>query len=140
MCGIIGVSNHRNAVQLAYLGLFSLQHRGQEAAGIVASHNGTLKGKTALGLVAEAFPEETLKKIGQDLQKYIELQLDHILPNTREALVKSVVDMIKDNVQIIETEDPHLISQTIAEALARAFHPRRRQLRRSPCLERLHPF
>jgi len=62
--------------------------------------------------------EETLVKIGLDLQKYIELQLDHILPNTREALVKSVIEIIKNNVQITETEDPHLINQTIAEALA----------------------
>ncbi|MEE8424977.1 MAG: amidophosphoribosyltransferase [Elusimicrobiota bacterium] len=61
MCGIIGVSDHRSAVQLAYLGLFSLQHRGQEAAGIVASDGKRLNGRTALGLVAEAFPENKLK-------------------------------------------------------------------------------
>lgn len=61
MCGIIGISDHRNAVQLAYLGIFSLQHRGQEAAGIVVSDGKRLDGRTALGLVAEAFPEQTLK-------------------------------------------------------------------------------
>lgn len=63
MCGIVGVSDHRDAAQLAYLGLFSLQHRGQEAAGIVSAHLGKLKARTALGLVAEAFPEDTLKTL-----------------------------------------------------------------------------
>jgi amidophosphoribosyltransferase len=63
MCGIVGVCDHRKAVQQAYLGLFSLQHRGQEAAGIVTSVAGRLQARTALGLVAEAFPEEELKKL-----------------------------------------------------------------------------
>jgi amidophosphoribosyltransferase len=63
MCGIIGVCDHRDAAQLAYIGLFSLQHRGQEAAGIVTSHQGRLTGRTALGLVAEAFPEDALKAL-----------------------------------------------------------------------------
>jgi amidophosphoribosyltransferase len=63
MCGIVGVSDHRDAAQLAYLGLFSLQHRGQEAAGIVTARQGRLSARTALGLVAEAFPEDTLKAL-----------------------------------------------------------------------------
>ena len=36
MCGIIGVSKHKDAAQLAYSGLFALQHRGEEAAGIAS--------------------------------------------------------------------------------------------------------
>jgi len=63
MCGIIGISDSRNAVQLAYLGLFALQHRGQEAAGIIASDGKRLGGRAELGLVAEAFPESVLKTI-----------------------------------------------------------------------------
>jgi len=63
MCGIVGVSDNRNAAQLAYLGLFALQHRGQEAAGIVAADGTRLTGRTALGLVAEAFPESILKSL-----------------------------------------------------------------------------
>lgn len=66
MCGIVGVSKHRDAAQLAYLGLFSLQHRGQEAAGIVSSDGARLHGRTALGLVAEAFPEESFKALPGD--------------------------------------------------------------------------
>lgn len=63
MCGIIGVSNHRDAAKLTYIGLFSLQHRGQEAAGIVTAHRGRLHPRTALGLVAEAFPQSVLKEL-----------------------------------------------------------------------------
>ena len=36
MCGVIGVSNHPESARLAYLGLYALQHRGQESAGIVS--------------------------------------------------------------------------------------------------------
>lgn len=63
MCGIVGVSDNRNAAQLAYLGLFALQHRGQEAAGIVTADGQRVAGRTALGLVAEAFPESSLKSL-----------------------------------------------------------------------------
>ncbi|PCI37374.1 MAG: amidophosphoribosyltransferase [Elusimicrobia bacterium] len=63
MCGIVGVSDNRNAAQLAYLGLFALQHRGQEAAGIVVADGHRVAGRTALGLVAEAFPESVLKTL-----------------------------------------------------------------------------
>ena len=37
MCGIIGIHNHPEASNIAYLGLYALQHRGQESAGIVTS-------------------------------------------------------------------------------------------------------
>ena len=45
MCGIVGVANHPDAARLAYLGLYSLQHRGQEAAGIVAIISLRLSGR-----------------------------------------------------------------------------------------------
>ncbi|MFH2204507.1 MAG: amidophosphoribosyltransferase [Elusimicrobiota bacterium] len=63
MCGIVGIADHKDASQLAYLGLFALQHRGQEAAGIIMSHRGRLAGRIALGLVAEAFPEAALRSL-----------------------------------------------------------------------------
>ncbi|MBI3298691.1 MAG: amidophosphoribosyltransferase [Elusimicrobia bacterium] len=63
MCGIIGIADSRNAVPLAATGLFALQHRGQEAAGIVAADGSRLTVRTGLGLVDEAFPEGTLKAL-----------------------------------------------------------------------------
>lgn len=44
-CGIFAVWGHKDAAQLAYYGLHSLQHRGQEGAGIVVKQNGRLIGK-----------------------------------------------------------------------------------------------
>ncbi len=56
-CGVVGVWNHSEAARLAYLGLYALQHRGQEAAGIVAAspNRGGLVGVNGPGQVAEIF-------------------------------------------------------------------------------------
>src|SRR3990172_7572942 len=56
MCGIFGVWGHPRAGALTHLGLYSLQHRGQESAGIVAvAHDGTARGLRRMGLVSEGF-------------------------------------------------------------------------------------
>ncbi|HYV98118.1 MAG TPA: class II glutamine amidotransferase, partial [Gemmatimonadaceae bacterium] len=54
MCGIIGVYGQTNAASLAQLGLFSLQHRGQESAGIVAVDGPTAVVRRKMGLVSDA--------------------------------------------------------------------------------------
>ena len=53
MCGIFGVRGHEQAVALTRLGLFSLQHRGQESSGIVAVERGAAHGVRSMGLVSE---------------------------------------------------------------------------------------
>ena len=54
MCGIFGVRNTPDAVALTKLGLYSLQHRGQESAGVVAvEHNGIARGVRSMGLVSD---------------------------------------------------------------------------------------
>lgn len=53
-CGIIGLYGSANAAELAYLGLYALQHRGQESAGIVASDGANIQSKKGLGLLSEA--------------------------------------------------------------------------------------
>ncbi|MBI5624589.1 MAG: amidophosphoribosyltransferase [Elusimicrobia bacterium] len=60
MCGIFGIADHAEAADLAYLGLFALQHRGQESAGIVTSHEGGLLSHAGMGLVAEVFNRQAL--------------------------------------------------------------------------------
>lgn len=60
-CGVFGIFNHEEAANLAYLGLHSLQHRGQESAGITTSDGRRLYRKRAMGLVADIFDEESLK-------------------------------------------------------------------------------
>ena len=63
-CGVIGVyceDEGINASRLVYYGLYALQHRGQESAGIAANHNGTMELRKGLGLVGEVFRGDALK-------------------------------------------------------------------------------
>ena len=60
MCGIIGISNHKDAAKLAFLGLYALQHRGEEAAGIASFDGKNIHLMKKRGLVADAFDEASL--------------------------------------------------------------------------------
>jgi len=63
-CGIFGVYNHNEASNLTYLGLYALQHRGQESCGIVSSDGTTLHAHKRMGLVADVFGnQEIFKKL-----------------------------------------------------------------------------
>ena len=62
MCGVFGIHGHEEAANIAYLGLHSLQHRGQESAGLVAAE-GRLRRSVHMGLVSDAFNRETLAKL-----------------------------------------------------------------------------
>lgn len=57
-CGVFGVWGHPDAASLNYFGLHSLQHRGQEGAGIVSNNHGRLKGHRDLGLLSDVFKDE----------------------------------------------------------------------------------
>ena len=59
-CGVFGIYNHPEAANLTYLGLYALQHRGQESAGIVASDGQRLRAVRGMGYVADAFNERSL--------------------------------------------------------------------------------
>lgn len=63
MCGIFGVTNNREASRLAYVGLFTLQHRGQESAGMVTDDGGNLLRHGDMGLVNEIFSKEVLDSL-----------------------------------------------------------------------------
>ncbi|MBI3333608.1 MAG: amidophosphoribosyltransferase [Candidatus Omnitrophica bacterium] len=62
-CGLFGVYNHSEASRLTYLGLFSLQHRGEESAGIVSSDGQSLYKHVGMGLVADVFSEQNLSQL-----------------------------------------------------------------------------
>ncbi|MCH8156696.1 MAG: amidophosphoribosyltransferase [Nitrospinae bacterium] len=62
-CGVVGVYGHAEAANLVYLGMYALQHRGQESAGIAASHDGKLHLEVGMGLVADVFNDARLKKL-----------------------------------------------------------------------------
>jgi amidophosphoribosyltransferase len=62
-CGVFGVFGHPEAANLAYLGLYALQHRGQESAGIVSSDGTDLHLHRAMGEVEEIFQPSVLAKL-----------------------------------------------------------------------------
>src|SRR4051812_17136490 len=64
MCGIVGISNIDKAAEIAYLGLYALQHRGQEATGIAAVHNGQATLHKARGLVMDGFDDDVMSTLG----------------------------------------------------------------------------
>jgi len=62
-CGVFGIFGHPEASNLAYLGLYALQHRGQESAGIAASDGQLVRVSRAMGYVSEAFDTVSLAKL-----------------------------------------------------------------------------
>jgi amidophosphoribosyltransferase len=62
-CGIIGIYGVPDAAELAYLGLYALQHRGQESAGIVAADGKDIQSLKGLGLLAEAIRPRDLTRL-----------------------------------------------------------------------------
>jgi len=62
-CGIFGIFGHSESANLTYLGLYALQHRGQEGSGICSSDGTKLYLEKSLGLVAEIFNEKVLKNL-----------------------------------------------------------------------------
>ncbi|MCP4502790.1 MAG: amidophosphoribosyltransferase [Deltaproteobacteria bacterium] len=66
-CGVMGVIGTPEAAHLAYLGLYALQHRGQESAGIVAGDEENLFRIVGEGLVADVFSEESLQTLSGNM-------------------------------------------------------------------------
>jgi amidophosphoribosyltransferase len=62
-CGVVAIYGHPEASKLAYLGLYALQHRGQESAGISTSDGQVLHTRKAMGLVADIFTQSVLKEL-----------------------------------------------------------------------------
>ncbi|MDX1412359.1 MAG: amidophosphoribosyltransferase, partial [Nitrospirales bacterium] len=60
-CAVFGIYGHREAANLTYLGLYALQHRGQEGSGIVSSDGERIHQQKGMGLVADIFSRKVLK-------------------------------------------------------------------------------
>jgi amidophosphoribosyltransferase len=89
-CGLIGIYNHDEAARLAYFGLYALQHRGQESAGIVTWDGKKLREQRGMGLVADVFNERHLSK---ELKG--EISIGHIRYSTTGAsLLRNVQPFI----------------------------------------------
>ena len=66
-CGVFGIYGHEEAARLAYLGLYALQHRGQESAGIVSSDGLGLHAERGMGYVSDIFREAELSRLPGNL-------------------------------------------------------------------------
>ena len=62
-CGLFGIHGHPDASKLTYFGLYALQHRGQESAGIAVCQDKTIVGHKGMGLVPDVFSEESLQRL-----------------------------------------------------------------------------
>jgi len=62
-CGVFGIVGHPEAANMTYLGLYALQHRGQESAGIAASDGEQVRLSREMGYVADVFDSETLSQL-----------------------------------------------------------------------------
>jgi len=63
MCGVVGIFGHKESANLAYLGLYALQHRGQESAGIVSSDGERLRFVREMGHVGDIFTKNRLEHL-----------------------------------------------------------------------------
>jgi amidophosphoribosyltransferase len=63
VCGIVGIFGHPEAAKLSYLGLYALQHRGQESAGIVSAEGPELTRRGGMGHVADVFSREVIEDL-----------------------------------------------------------------------------
>jgi amidophosphoribosyltransferase len=62
-CGVVAIHGHPDAARQAYLGLYALQHRGQESAGIATADGQHLANIKGMGLVSEIFTDDVLQKL-----------------------------------------------------------------------------
>jgi amidophosphoribosyltransferase len=63
MCGIVGIFGHPEAAKLSYLGLYALQHRGQESGGIVTAEGTRLFRRAGMGHIADVFSKDVLDEL-----------------------------------------------------------------------------
>lgn len=90
-CGIFGIYGHDEAPNITYLGLYALQHRGQESCGIASSDNKNIYFHKGLGLVNDVFKENTLSQLkGRNA-------IGHVRYSTAgETLLKNAQPLVAD--------------------------------------------
>lgn len=90
-CGLFGIFGHPEAAHLAYLGLYALQHRGQESAGIVASDGERLHLEKGMGLVNDIFEGKSFDSlVGDRAMGHVRYSTagDTVAPNAQPILIE----------------------------------------------------
>lgn len=136
-CGVFGIVTPGKAVgKIAYYGIFALQHRGQESAGIAAYNHNYLNTHRGMGLVSQVFTEEKLSKLnGQIALAHTRYSTtgsstlcnaQPIVINTRQGmltlahngnLVNTIElreEALKENIQINASSDSEIMAQLMA--------------------------
>jgi amidophosphoribosyltransferase len=116
-CGVFGIFGHPEASNLAYLGLYALQHRGQESAGIAASDGQLVRVSKAMGYVNEAFDNPTLAKLPG------RMAVGHVRYSTAgESRLANAQPILVDSVhgQLAVTHNGNIVNATeLRDALVR---------------------
>jgi amidophosphoribosyltransferase len=116
-CGVFGIYGHPEASNLAYLGLYALQHRGQESAGIAASDGQLVRVSKAMGYVNEAFDTAALAKLPG------RMAVGHVRYSTAgESRLANAQPLLVDSVhgQLAVTHNGNIVNATeLREALVR---------------------
>src|SRR3972149_6317656 len=66
-CGVFGIYGHPEAAKMAYLGLYALQHRGQESAGLASADGARVRITKQMGYVNDIFDEATLATLSGNI-------------------------------------------------------------------------
>lgn len=117
-CGVFGVFGHPDAVYLTYLGLYALQHRGEESAGIVSSDGKILYSHRQMGHVQEAFSEESLAELKGDRA------IGHVRYSTSgSSLIKNAQPIVVDysRGEVAVAHNGNLTNANILRARLEAF-------------------
>jgi amidophosphoribosyltransferase len=116
-CGVFGIYGHSEASNLTYLGLYALQHRGQESAGIAASDGTQIRVSKAMGYVNEVFNNETLAHLPGHIA------MGHVRYSTAgESRVANAQPIVVDSMhgQLAVGHNGNLVNATeLREALVR---------------------
>lgn len=139
-CGVFGLyAPGEDVAKLTYFGLYALQHRGQESAGIATFKEGQVYLHKEMGLVSQVFSEQILKQLPGDLAvghtRYSTTGSSRVV-NAQPAVVETRLgtlalahngnlvntgqlrdELLKSNVQLVTTTDSEMIAYAIAEAV-----------------------
>ena len=111
-CAVFGIWNHPEASRLSYLGLYALQHRGQEASGLASLYEGQHLLYKGRGLVADVFDEKTLDNlkgrsaIGHNRYSTTEAEDEHNIQPLKASLFNGPISLVH-NGNIINFKELH---------------------------------
>src|SRR6186997_1299909 len=130
MCGVFGIrAPDRDVARVAYFGLFALQHRGQESAGIAVSDGGRLTVLRDMGLVAQVFNEQNLSGLQGEVAIGHTRHSTNAQPIVQHGAARTVTlghngnltnieqvrdELLQEGIQLATTSDTEVIAALIA--------------------------